>query len=197
MSWLWLIAGYLAGSFPTAYIAVKAVKNMDIRTFGSGNMGATNAGRLLGKKWAVAIAIFDMVKGGLAVLAASFFTEGSLVPALTGLCAALGHNYPIWLSFKGGKGVASTFGVFAFFDFFNPFPAILGGIVWYAAMKLSGYVSIASMLGIACAAAAMPMFGMPRPYYVVALCMAALSVWRHRANISRIIDGTEGRVKGK
>jgi glycerol-3-phosphate acyltransferase PlsY len=195
--WLWLAAGYLAGSFPTAYIAVKAMKKIDIRTFGSGNMGATNAGRLLGKKWAVAIALFDMFKGAAAVMLASFFTSNPAVSAMTGLCAALGHNYPIWLSFKGGKGVASTFGVFAFFDFFNPWPALLGGVFWYLTMRTTRYVSIASIFGIAFAALMMPIFKMPRPYWIAAIVMAALITWRHRSNLRRIMEGTEVKTGQK
>ncbi len=107
--------GYLAGSCPTGFLVAKYVCGADIRAYGSGNIGATNVGRLMGKKWAVAVAVFDMLKGGLAVLAASCFVQQHALLALTGVCAVLGHNYPVWLGFKGGKGVATTFGVIAFF----------------------------------------------------------------------------------
>ena len=101
--------GYLAGSCPTGFLVAKYVCGADIRSYGSGNIGATNVGRLMGKKWAVAVAIFDMLKGGLAVLVASCFVSSHALLALTGVCAVLGHNYPVWLGFKGGKGVATTF----------------------------------------------------------------------------------------
>ena len=192
---LWTVIGYLAGSCPTGFLAVKIIKGADIRDYGSGNTGATNTGRLLGKKWAVAVAVFDMLKGGFAALLASFFTGSDVVTALTGAFAVIGHNYPVWLKFRGGKGVATTFGVFGFFDFFNPWPALIGGCIWYITMKKTKYVSIASMSGLCVSALLMPVFGMPRPYYITALLLAALSVWRHRGNLERIRCGTEVKVK--
>ena len=192
---LWAVIGYLAGSCPTGFLAVKIIKGADIRDYGSGNTGATNTGRLLGKKWAVAVAVFDMLKGGFAALLASFFTGSDVVIALTGAFAVIGHNYPVWLNFRGGKGVATTFGVFGFFDFFNPWPALIGGFTWYITMKKTKYVSIASMSGLCVSALLMPVFGMPRPYYITALLLAALSVWRHRGNLERIRRGTEVKVK--
>ena len=192
---LWLIIGYLAGSCPTGFLAVKIIKGIDIRGFGSGNIGATNAGRLLGRRWAIAIAVFDMLKGGFAAMLASFFTDSSIIISLTGASAVIGHNYPLWLGFRGGKGVATTFGVFGFFDFFNPWPALIGGCSWYLIMKKTKYVSIASMSGLFVSVFLMPVFAMPRAYYIVALLLAILSVWRHRGNIARIKEGTEVKIK--
>lgn len=190
----WTAAGYLAGSIPTGYLAVKILTGNDIRSFGSGNIGATNVGRYLGKKWAVAIALFDMLKGGLAVLAASCASCGPSVMAITGIAAVVGHNYPIWLGFRGGKGVATTFGVIAFYNFFCPWPALLGGAVWYAVMKWTRYVSIASIAGLFSAAALTAAFGMPLQYTAASFFLAALSAWRHRSNIQRILNGTEIKV---
>lgn len=190
-----LIAGYIAGSCPTGYIVAEFIKGVDIRNFGSGNIGATNAGRLLGRKWAVGIALFDMLKGGIMVLIVSLFTNNAVVLSLTGAAAVIGHNFPVWLNFRGGKGVATTFGVFAFYDFFNPMPALLGGVVWYFTMKKTKYVSIASMCGIFAATLLMPAFHMPRPYWLVAFCLFLLSVYRHKTNIERIKQGSEVKVK--
>ena len=188
--------GYLAGSCPVGFLATKFVAKKDIRTFGSGNIGATNVGRLMGKKWAVATALFDMLKGGAAVLAASLFTDGSdALLALVGVCAVLGHNFPVWLGFKGGKGVATTFGVIAFYDFFMPLPALLGGAVWYVVMKTTRYVSVASIAGLFASAVFTACFGMPRPYTLASFALALLSAWRHRANIARLREGTEAKVK--
>ena len=110
-----LIMGYLLGSMPWGYIVFRLRKNDDIRKFGSGNIGATNVGRLLGKKWAVGVAIADMFKGA-AGLALAYFL-GIRDPqwvALVGIAAVMGHNFPVWLSFKGGKGVSTTYGVVIF-----------------------------------------------------------------------------------
>ena len=186
----WAFAGYLAGSCPTGFLVAKYIKGADIRAFGSGNIGATNVGRLMGKRWAVAVAVFDMLKGGLAVLAASCFISDPTILALTGVCAVLGHNFPLWLGFRGGKGVATTFGVIGFYNFFMPWPAIIGGIIWYAVMKTTKYVSVASMVGLLAAC-----FGMPRPYTAASFFLTLLSVWRHRANIVRLKNGTESKVK--
>lgn len=195
-AFIWVIIGYLAGSCPTGYLVAKYIAGKDIRKFGSGNIGATNVGRLMGKKWAVAVAVFDMLKGGIAVLAASCFIDDPRALALTGLAAVIGHNFPVWLNFKGGKGVATTFGVIGFYCFFTPWPAILGGLVWYAVMKTSRYVSLASMIALPTAAVLTYFFGMPLPYTIASLAMALLSIYRHRANIKRLIAGTESKVKG-
>lgn len=195
MPLIWLAIGYLTGSIPTGYLAVKALNGADIRKTGSGNVGATNAGRVLGRNWAVVIAVFDMLKGGLIVFLASRFAVGHTTLALTGAVAVLGHIYPVWLGFKGGKGVATTFGVFAFFDFFNPFPALLGGLVWYLTLKKTRYVSVASMAGLLTASLLTPVFNMPRAYYVVSLFLTALVVWRHRSNIERVLSGREAMIK--
>lgn len=192
---LWAIVGYLAGSCPTGYLVAKAFRGVDIRTVGSGNIGATNVGRLMGKKWAVAVSIFDMLKGGLAVLAATLLGYSDVILALTGVCAVLGHNFPVWLKFKGGKGVSTTFGVLAFFNFFNPWPALVGGAIWYVAMRLSNYVSFASMVALASAAVLTYLFKMPIIYTIAAAFLAVLTIWRHRANIVRLMNGTESKVR--
>lgn len=195
MSLIWLILGYLLGSVPTGYIIAKTLKDVDIRTTGSGNIGATNAGRLLGKKWAILIALFDMLKGGIIVFIASFFTNDHMILALTGAMAVIGHDYPVWISFRGGKGVATTYGVFAFYDFFNPYPALVGCAVWYLALKKTKYVSIASMIGLFASALVMPVFGMPSQYYIAGLLLSALAVWRHKSNISHILTGLEEKTR--
>lgn len=190
----WIIAGYLAGSCPTGYLLAKYLKGTDIRSFGSGNIGATNVGRLMGKKYAVFVAAFDMFKGGIIVLLASLFTSNDWILALAGAFAVIGHNYPVWLNFKGGKGVATTFGVIGFYQFFTPWAALLGGAVWYIVMKTTRYVSIASIIGLFAAAFFIPVFKMPMPYFYTALALAALSAYRHRSNLKRISEGTETKV---
>lgn len=195
MPQVWLFFGYIIGSAPTGYIVAKMLRGVDIRTIGSGNIGATNVGRLLGRKWAIAVALFDMLKGGIIVFIASFFTSDPLILALTGAMSVIGHDYTVWLCFRGGKGVATTYGVFAFYDFFNPWPALLGGAVWYLVLKKTKYVSLSSMIGLFSAVLMMPVFGMPLEYCITGFLLAVLSVWRHRPNIRNLVAGVEKRVK--
>lgn len=191
----WILFGYLLGSCPTGYIIVKLRIGEDIRNFGSGNIGATNVSRVLGRKWAVVTALADMLKGGVAVLIAmAAGVSSATLLAFIGFAGVVGHDFPVWLGFKGGKGVATTFGVFGCFDFFNPLPAIFGGITWFFIREGTRYVSVASMISLAIAALFMPIFSMPTPYYVVAILLVLLASWRHRENIRRLLAGMENKV---
>jgi glycerol-3-phosphate acyltransferase PlsY len=192
---LWILLGYLVGSCPTGYLVVRLIRGEDIRNFGSGNIGATNVGRVMGKPWSVAVAIFDMVKGGLMILAAWILgVREPWILSLTGVAGVLGHNFPVWLGFKGGKGVATSFGAVALFDFFDPWPALLGGLVWYGTMKGSRYVSLASMVSLSAVPIFLAFFGADRAYVITAAGLALLTILRHRANIGRLLAGTESRV---
>jgi glycerol-3-phosphate acyltransferase PlsY len=192
----WVLLGYLMGSCPTGFVLVKLIKGEDIRKFGSGNIGATNVSRVLGKKFAVLTAVVDMFKGGAAVLVAMLLgRDDPTLLSLVGVAGVVGHDYPVWLAFQGGKGVATTFGVFGCYDFFNPFPAIIGGAVWFCFREITGIVSFASMVSLMSAAFVMPFFLMPRPFYISGLFLTGLTIWRHRANIKRIASGNENKVK--
>ena len=192
----WIVFGYVAGSCPTGYVLVRALLGEDIRRYGSGNIGATNVSRVLGKKWGVFTAAFDMMKGGLAVLVATAFgVESPAVLSLIGGAAVVGHDYPVWLGFGGGKGVATTFGVFGCYDFFNPIPALVGGAAWFLVREKTRYVSLASIVGLSASALAMPIFMTGRSYYLSAILLTLLATWRHRENIKRLISGTESRVE--
>ena len=192
----WVVMGYLFGSCPTGFILVKLIKGEDVRDFGSGSIGATNVSRALGRGWAVFTAAADMLKGGAAMLVAML--AGQRDPALlsiVGACGVIGHNYPVWIGFKGGKGVATSFGVIACFDFFNPLPAILGGVVWFAAREISLMVSVASLVSLAASAAFVLALSPRREYFACAVFLFALAAWRHRENILRIAAGSENRVR--
>ncbi|MDL2263704.1 glycerol-3-phosphate 1-O-acyltransferase PlsY [Synergistaceae bacterium OttesenSCG-928-I11] len=192
----WVIFGYISGSCPTGYVLVRTLLGEDIRRFGSGNIGATNVSRVLGKKWGVFTAVFDMMKGGLAVLIAmAFGVENPAILSLIGCAAVIGHDYPIWLGFNGGKGVATTFGVFSCYDFFNPLSALIGGGVWFLVREKTRYVSLASILGLSASALVMPIFMSGRSYYFSAILLSLLAIWRHRENIKRLIAGTENKVE--
>ena len=185
----WVIAGYLFGSIPSGYLAVRMLLGKDIRTLGSGNIGATHVTRFAGRKWGVAVALFDMAKGGLVVLAARLFgVQEPLVLALAGFAGVLGHNFPLWLNFKGGKGVATSFGVIFFW---NPVPALIGGVAWYLVMKLSKYVSVGSMVSLATVPVWFVLFKGPPAYIWTSAAMAVLAVARHHTNILRLVKREE------
>ena len=195
---LWLAAGYLFGSLPTGYVVVKAMTGQDIRTVGSGNIGATNVGRVLGKKWAVIVTIVDMLKGGAAVMLCRTLGGGDLGVAAAALGAVLGHNYPVWLRFHGGKGVATTFGTLFFVQMWYSCAAVLlAGILWFLVMKAFRYVSLASLVALLAIGAWFAFFGMHPAFIVLAGVLAVLSLWRHRSNVDRLIHGTENKVGRK
>ncbi len=192
---LWGALGYLAGSFPTGYLAGLWVKGVDIRTIGSGGTGATNAGRLLGKNWAKAVAIADMLKGAVPMLSAMWWgiTDPWII-SLIAFAGVVGHDYPVWLSFKGGKGVSTSFGVaFFLYPYLSFFIAPAGGLVWLLVLKAKGYVSLASMTSLCC----LPLFALvlsfPLPYVLVLCALALLAIFRHKDNIKRLREGKESR----
>ena len=191
---LFVILAYFAGSLPTGFIVAKVFARQDIRQFGSKNIGATNICRLMGKPWGVFVSAVDMLKGGLFVLLASCLIDDPTILSIVGVASVLGHNYPVWLSFKGGKGVSTTFGVVAFFDFFNPWTALLAGVIWFCIMFVTGYVSIASIVAIASMVIFACYFLMPLPYVVAIIFLLILTIIRHRGNLIRIIEGNEPKV---
>ena len=192
MEWIWPLTGYLAGSIPTGYLVVRALKGLDIRTVGSGNTGATNVGRVAGRFWAVFVAVFDMAKGGLVVLGAlAAGVSSPWVLAATALAGVLGHNYSVWLRFSGGKGVASSFGVLFFLD---PLATLIGGAAWFIFLKGTRTVSLSSLVSLLVVVLALWVLGSPMPYILAAFFLFALSAWRHRENIRRLMDGTERKT---
>ena len=198
---LWIVAlSYLLGSIPVGYLLVRFFKREDIRTVGSGNIGATNVLRSGGKGLGAATFILDAAKGALAVALGGWLAS-SLMPgwpvrsvaALAALCAVLGHIFPVWLGFKGGKGVATGFGVFLVIA---PWAALSAIGLFAVVFALSRYVSLASILG----AASFPVFawffvhGDKPPFFVaVQIIVATLVIVKHHANIGRLLTGTEHR----
>jgi glycerol-3-phosphate acyltransferase PlsY len=193
--------GYVVGSTPWGLLIGK-FNGLDIRRHGSGNIGATNVRRVLGRDWGITCFALDFLKGLVPVLlCASWAAEGTRAAELAKLLAAgsavLGHVFPFWLRFKGGKGVATTIGALLAVAFW---PVVICLVVWLAMFYLSRYVSVASLS----AAVALPVahialrrgaaFG---PTLVLLLALAALIVVRHRANIRRLIEGTEHRFGHK
>ena len=195
-----VVAAYLLGSIPTGYLLVRFVRKQDIRTLGSGNIGATNVLRSGAKGLGAATFLFDVMKGVLAVLLGARLATVGFPPiplhnaeALAALCAVLGHMFPVWLGLRGGKGVATAFGVFLVLA---PYAALGSLAVFVIVFALGRYVSLASILG----AAAFPLFAwLAAPwthhYVIMAIIgiVAGLILVKHQQNILRLMAGTEYR----
>jgi glycerol-3-phosphate acyltransferase PlsY len=191
-----MIVSYFIGSVPTGYLTVRLFKGADIRTVGSGSTGATNVRRVMGKRWAVFVTAVDMLKGAFALL----FTAAmqGVAPwglALSGFAVVMGHNYPVWLKFKGGKGVATSYGVMFFLWPYESFAVtLLSGAVWYFIMTGTRYVSLASLISLLSFPLFFWMLSAPFPFILVSLVLAVLAICRHRANIARLTLGRENKV---
>lgn len=182
----------LIGSIPTGYIIVKKAKGVDIRQEGSGNVGATNAYRSLGLKWGIIVALGDILKGVLAVLFVSFFTEIPLLPLVGGIIAILGHSYSIFLGFKGGRGVATTCGVLlALF----PWPTLIALLFWILLVITTRYVSMASILATLSFLPLIYWMDYPSIYVFFSLILAFFVIYRHKENIVRLFKGEENRIQ--
>jgi glycerol-3-phosphate acyltransferase PlsY len=195
----------LLGSIPTGYLLVRLFRHQDIRSVGSGNIGATNVLRSGGKGLGAATFLLDMLKGCSAVWLGGFL-GALLLPtaphrsaqALAALCAVLGHMFPIWLRFRGGKGVATGFGVFLVAA---PWAALAAISVFFVVALITRYISLASILG----AASFPVFAWyfnktqpsgphPTPFFIAVECAVAfLIIVKHHQNIRRLLAGTESR----
>jgi glycerol-3-phosphate acyltransferase PlsY len=187
-----LLVAYLLGSIPTAYLLTRALKGIDIRTVGSGNVGATNAARVLGRGPGLLVLLIDIAKGTVAArLPAWCLGEPSGATALAcGLAAVLGHNFPCFLAFRGGKGVATTLGALL-----GSAPAVTGlaALVWLALFASTRYVSVAS---IAAAVTIPPIQAILRrstTEMMLGSVLAVLIVLRHHNNLQRLRQGTEPR----
>lgn len=183
-----LILGYLLGSIPFGLVLSRATGSVDPRTIGSGNIGATNVLRTGNKKLAAATLLLDALKGAAAVLIAWHWGPNTALIAALG--AFLGHIFPVWLRFKGGKGVATFLGCL----FGAAWPAALIFVaLWLAIAALTRYSSLAALIASAAAPVALILFG-ERQAAEMFLLMAVLLWWMHRANIGRLLAGTEGRI---
>lgn len=186
------VLSYLIGNFSSAYILGKTFKRTDIRTYGSGNAGATNALRVFGKKLGVAAFILDILKGVLAVYIGGQIMgyKGRLIAAVL---VVLGHDWPIFLKFKGGKGIATSLGVLVLLHWPTAVVCIIIGVLVIIKTK---YVSLGSII----AACLVPIIGtiMNRPfnkdYFVATLILGVIAIFKHRSNIKRLMEGKEFKL---
>ena len=197
----WLICAYLLGSIPTSLLAARWLGGIDLREYGSKNLGATNLYRALGLKVALPVAAFDVLKGTIPVVLARVFHHGRLGgspseywPLVVGLAAVAGHVFSPFVRFRGGKGVATAAGVFTGLV---PLAVVVGAGVWVLVVRLSGYVSLGSMVAVT--AFAVSVRGLYPEWGTAAwagLIVAAFVIFTHRSNIKRLLDGTENRFRG-
>ncbi len=189
MDWLPLVLAYLFGSIP-AGVLVARTYGVDIRKVGSGNIGATNVLRTLGWGPALVVAFFDVFKGGIAVLIAWALGLEAWTLGGVALAAVLGHNYSLFLGFRGGKGVATSFGTLLFLD---PILTLWTLPIGLSVMLLTRYVSAGSMTGGVTALVLALALGRPLWEVVTVALMALLIFWTHRENLKRLQAGTERR----
>jgi len=190
------ILGYLSGSIPFGLLLTKAAGMGDVRNIGSGNIGATNVLRTGNKGLAAGTLLLDMLKGLAPVVAAGMIWTGELsdvAKAFAAGGAVIGHCYPMWLKFKGGKGVATNAGVA--FGLAWPIGLAYAG-VWISMLLIFRISSLAGMAAVVAAAAAAPLFGFPQ-FFPVLAAIAALIIYLHRENIARLLKGEEPKVGGK
>jgi glycerol-3-phosphate acyltransferase PlsY len=204
---LWTITAvlisYLVGSIPTAYIFGMVLKGVDIRKFGSGNVGATNALRLLGKTAGITVLILDILKGFLAVFVLGGLLKNKVIFAqdlfliALGVAAICGHNWTVFLNFKGGKGIATTFGVLIAFAFNIPGLNLILGLTiltWIVSFLIIRVVSFSSVTAAISLPIYMALFKQPRLMLYTAILLSVFVILRHKSNLVRLLKGEEKRL---
>lgn len=197
--WICIGLGYFIGSTPIGLIAGK-LKGIDIRQHGSGNIGATNVLRTLGKPIGITVLVFDIIKGILPVMFALGLTNNPVIHVAAALATILGHNFTFWLKFKGGKGIATTAGSMLPLV---PIALLVAVTLWIVGFLVTRYVSIGSIA----AAVSIPIvqfiltligvYELNWPVLIYCLALAILAIWKHRSNIKRLMNGTESRFNKK
>lgn len=189
-----LLASYLIGSLSFGYMAGKLLRGIDIRQFGSGNTGTTNIQRTLGTGPAIIVLLLDVGKGLAAVILARALTGSPSVQMLAGVLAVLGHNWPLFHRFKGGRGIATSIGVMLGLAWQVLLIAVAVGIT---IITVTRYVSLGSVIGVILVPFLMIAFAMPPAYIIFGTVLAVFAVWRHRQNIARLLAGTENKLGKK
>lgn len=220
LAWgLFIVAAYLAGSIPFGLL-IGLARGIDIRQHGSKNIGATNAGRVLGKPWGLACFSLDVLKGAAPVALVGWYSGAASRASLptheaalwigVACAAVLGHMHSIFLGFKGGKGVATGFGVLLGLYGYLAFPALIALAIWLAVVRVTHYVSVGSCVAAGSIPISLLAFTLggassrelsttaaivaDAPFLILTFALSGLVIWKHRANIARLRAGTENRV---
>jgi len=191
---LFMVVGYLLGTIPTGFLVAR-LRGVNIQEVGSGNIGATNVLRTLGVVPAALVMVLDPLKGALATLLPTVLGASGWTVALAGLAAVVGNSFNVFLRLRGGKGIATSIGVFVVVD---PLTALLCVLLGVFTILVSRYVSLGSLVGMF----SLPLFVVAGGYFPVAnlflaVCLSALTIWRHRDNVRRLLAGTERRLGQK
>lgn len=189
---LGFVLGHVCGSVPSGLWLVQAFHGIDIRNYGSKNIGTTNVFRTVGPKTAVLVLIADAFKGILAVGIMSYLFHNPLLDVVTALGALLGHNYSIFLGFKGGKGVATALGLLIFM---MPKVAVASFGIWLVCVLLTRFVSLGSIMAAIFTPPLAWYLGYPSAYVIFSVVAAFFVVLRHKENIHRLLTGTESKIK--
>ena len=191
---LFMVVGYLLGTIPTGYLVAR-LRGVNIQEVGSGNIGATNVLRTLGWLPAALVMVFDPLKGALATLLPTLLGASNWTVALAGLAAVVGNSFNVFLRLRGGKGIATSIGVFVVVD---PLTSLLCVLVGLFTILVSRYVSLGSIVDMF----SLPLFviaggNFPVSHLFLAVCLSALTIFRHRDNVKRLLAGTERRLGQK
>ncbi len=189
---LGFVLGHVCGSVPSGLWLVQAFHGIDIRNYGSKNIGTTNVFRTVGPKTAVLVLIADAFKGILAVGIMSYLFHNPLLDVITALGALLGHNYSLFLGFKGGKGVATALGLLIFM---MPKVAVASLGIWLVCVLLTRFVSLGSIMAAIFTPPLAWYLGYPSAYVIFSVVAAFFVVLRHKENIHRLLTGTESKIK--
>jgi acyl phosphate:glycerol-3-phosphate acyltransferase len=192
-SLLAVVVSYLLGSVSFSILFARWLRKIDIRQHGSGNAGATNTLRVLGKGPAIAVFLLDIAKGIAAVSLGRLLGDAEWGPVAAGLAAIVGHNWPLYFRFKGGKGIATTIGALAMLAFL---PALVAGIAAILTIVFTRYVSLGSMVFAVLLPIVIALFHLNAVYVWGAVIVAVLAVLRHRKNIEKLFKGTENKIGG-
>jgi len=191
-----LLLSYLLGAVPFGLFFSKLFSDVDVRTIGSGNIGATNVLRAAGKKAAVLTLLMDTMKGLVPVLIVKFLFQDDAITVLSGAAAILGHNFPVYLKFRGGKGVATSYGVVVAVA---PWTGLLCLIIWALVAYIWRFSSLSALVSFACYPGLTFFITSPqsKPYGLLALFIFGMIYYRHRDNIKRLLSGTEPKIGKK
>ena len=192
-----IVIGYLLGSIPFALVIGKVFYKTDVRNFGSGNLGGTNTGRVLGKKAGASVMCLDILKVVFAIFITSHFTNSEITTVWTGFAAAIGHCYPIFAGFKGGKAVATLGGYvvgISIFSFGSAWYVIFPLSLFLICLKITKWVSLSSMVAAVSSAIQICVMVDSMSTKIASILFAILVIYRHRANIERIMNNTENKI---